>query len=310
MIAGMIFWGSWPTTYRLTTNWRIELLYWDFILGIFSSAILLAMTMGTYFGPFKFTTAVTESDPFLWLYAIAAGALWNCGNLLLILGVSLVGLSVAFPVSIGLALVIGVIGSYLVMPRGNPVLLFSGVALVFLAILLNSVAYWVSTRKAKTVSIKGLTICFISGIVFSVFGPLIGKALSSAGSSGPYGVTCLFTLGALISTPILMWCFMKHPTDGPALRWKDYSEGSWRNHAAGFLGGLIWAMGTTFTFVSASAVGIALAYAIGQTNPLIAALWGTFVWREFKGAPNLAYGFLAVMFACYLGGLFCLASSY
>jgi glucose uptake protein len=310
MLAGMFFWGSWPNTYKLTRNWRVELFYWDYAFGIFLTSIIIGLTLGTLFGPRTFAADLAGADHSAWLYAIVAGALWNCGNVLLMFGVSLVGLAVAFPLSIGLALVVGVIGSYMVMPRGNPVLLYFGVAMVFIAVVFNSLAYRAAAKSKQKASKAGLIVCLLAGILFSGFGPLVGKALSSANPLGPYGVTFLFTLGALISTVPIMAYFMRHPVEGSPLGWQDYRKGTAREHAAGLLGGFFWGLGTTFTFVPASLVGIAVAYAIGQVNPLIAALWGVFVWREFKGAPSRAHALLGFMFLLYFGGLLLLASSF
>lgn len=310
MILGMVFWGSWPNTYKLTRNWRFELFYWDYALGIFLTSILVALTLGTLFGTPTFRQSFLAADRSAWLYALLAGVVWNCGNILLVAGVALVGMAVAFPVAIGLALVLGVIGSYLVMPRGNPVLLFVGVAWVFLAVILNSLAYRSAAASRPTVSRAGLWVCFLAGVLFSGFGPLVGKALSSPNPLGPYGITFLFTLGALISTGPVMVYFMRHPVEGPPLARADYQQGTAGQHAAGLLGGFIWGLGTTLTFTAASMVGIALAYAIGQANPLVAALWGVFVWREFRGAPTKSRILLAVMFVLYLAGLIFLASSF
>ncbi len=310
MLAGMIFWGSWPNTYKLTRNWRVESFYWDYAFSIFLSSILIGLTLGSFFGPKTFVEDLRGADHSAWFYAAAAGALWNCGNLLMMFGVALVGLAVAFPLAIGLALVFGVIGSYIVMPRGNLTLLCVGVAMVLAAVVFNSLAYRAATKSKQKVSKTGLFVCLMAGVLFSGFGPLVGKALSSTRPLGPYGVTFFFTSGALISTLVLLSYFMRHPIDGTPMSWKDYRNGTGREHAAGLLGGFFWALGTTFTFVPASMVGIALAYAIGQANPLIAALWGVFVWREFKGAPGKAHVLLGFMFLLYLGGLLSLASSF
>lgn len=310
MLAGMVFWGSWPNTYKLVRGWRVELFYWDYVFGIFVSSIVIGLTLGTFFGPKTFVTELLAADHSAWLYALAAGALWNAGNVLLMFGVALVGLAVAFPLSIGLALVVGVIGSYVVMPRGNLTLLSVGVAMVFVAIILNSLAHRAAAKKEHQPSLGGLAICLSAGVLFSGFGPLVGKALSSRVSPGPYGVTFLFTLGALISTVPLMTYFMRHPIQGASVSWEDYRKGTGWEHAAGLLGGVVWTLGTTCSFVPASMVGIALAYAIGQANPLIAAFWGAFVWHEFKGASGRAHALLGFMFLFYCLGLLFLTSSF
>lgn len=258
MIAGMIFWGSWPNTYKLTQRWRIELYCWDYAFGIFLTSIIVGLTLGTFYGKTTFTGNLRGANHSAWVYAAAAGALWDRGNILMMLGVSLVGLAVAFLLSIGLALVFGAVGSYMVMPRGSPVLLFAGVAMVFIAVIFNSLAY----RAAKTGSENkqkvlqpGLAACLIAGTLLSGFGPLVGKSLSTQQPLGPYGVTFYFTLGALFSTVPLPAYFMRHPLEGEALSRSDYRKGRPRDHAAGLIGAFLWGLGTTFTFIEATSAG-------------------------------------------------------
>lgn len=312
MLCGMFFWGAWPNSYKLTRNWRFELFYWDYAIGIFLTSIVIGLTVGTFLGNAPtYLNNIAGADCSAWLYAIAAGALWNIGNVLLVMGVALVGMAVAFPLSIGLALVCGVIGSYVVMPRGNPAMLFTGVAMVFVAVILNSLAYRAkAVEQKKAVSKSGLMACVASGIFFSGFGPLVGKALSTARPLGPYGICTFFTFGALLTTVPMMMHFMRHPVEGAPLGLADYFEGTAKEHGAGLLGGFIWGLGTASTFVPAGMVGIALAYAIGQANPLIAALFGVFIWHEFKGAPRRANVLLGFMFLLYVVGLLTLALSF
>ncbi len=198
------------------------------------------------------------------------------------------------------------------MPRGNPVFLGIGVAMVFAAVLLNSLAYRAAAghREKQTTPKAGLVLCLIAGALFSGFGPLVGKSLSTAVPLSPYGVCLFFTLGALLTTIPMMTYFMRHPVEGTPLTLQHYLAGSSSQHLAGLVGGFIWGLGTTSTFVGANSVGIALAYAIGQANPLIAALWGVFVWHEFKGAPGKARVLLAFMFLLYVSGLSVLAASF
>lgn len=311
MFLGMFFWGSWPNTYKLTRNWRFELFYWDYALGIFLTSLLVGFTMGTLGGGSQtFWHNLLSADRSAWIYALLAGGLWNLGNILLVAGLAMVGLAVAFPVSIGLALVLGAIGSYLVTPRGNPILLFAGVGMVVIAVIVNSIAYRCAAPSRKKTPSSGLWICLASGILFSGFGPLLAKALSVAHPVSPYGASALFTLGALITTVPAMKYFMRHPVEGAPLSRADYQKGTTAEHAAGLLGGFVWGLGTTFTFVPMAMVGTALAYAIGQSNPLVAALWGVFVWKEFHAAPKKSRVLVGTMFALYVLGLLLLTLSF
>ena len=311
MLLGMFFWGSWPNTYKLTTGWRFELFYWDYALGIFLTAVLVGLTLGTFGGgPQSFWQNLVSADHSAWAYALIAGGLWNLGNILLVAGVSLVGLAVAFPLSIGLALVVGAIASYLVAPRGDPLLLFGGVATVCLAVIVNSLAYRSAAASRQRASKAGLSVCLLSGILFSGFGPLLAKALSSPRPLGSYGVNVLFTLGALVTTVPSMTYLMRHPVEGVPIDGSDYWRGTRIAHTAGLCGGLVWGLGTTCTFVPMAMVGTALAYAIGQSNPLVAALWGVFIWKEFHGVPTKSKLLLALMFALYISGLILLTLSF
>jgi glucose uptake protein len=310
MLFGMFCWGSWPNTYNFTRGWRFELFYWDYAAGIFLTSLLVGLTLGTFFGRQTFWQNLLAADPEALIYACLAGALWNIGNILLVAGVASVGLAVAFPVSIGMALVIGVVGSYLVAPRGNPALLFAGVALVCSAVIVNSFAHRSAAAAKQEVSPSGLWVCLASGVFFSGFGPLIAKALTAPRPLAPYGVNVLFTFGALVTTVPVMTYFMRHPFSGQPVSVMDYRRGTSGEHAAGLFGGFVWGLGTTFTFVPMTMVGTALAYAIGQSNPLVAALWGVFIWHEFRDAPKRSQMLLAAMFVLYIAGLLFLTASF
>lgn len=302
MLVGMFCWGSWANSIKLA-KWRFELFYWDYSLALFLTSVAVGLTLGSSFGSETYLQNLLSADRSAWLYAALAGIVWNLGNVLLTAGVGMVGIAVAFPVAVGMSLVLGVIGSYILAPRGNPILLFAGVLLVFFAVGVNSLAYRSAASSRPKVSKGGLLICVASGVLFSGFGPLLTKAFSTTHSLGPYGVISLFTLAALASTVPIMIYMMRHPVEGALLGWADYSKGSASQHFSGLLGGLVWTLGMTCLFVPQKMVGTALAYAIGMSCPLIAALWGVFIWREFRGAPRRSQALLAVMFALYCGGL-------
>jgi glucose uptake protein len=309
MLAGMFCWGSWPNSVKLAKNWRFELFYWDYALWLFLTSVLLGLTMGSFFKSETYLQNLFAANRSAWLFAMLAGIVWNLGNVLLTAGVVLVGIAVAFPIAVGMSLIFGVIGSYIISPHGNPVLLFSGVALVFVAVAVNSLAYKSAAASKQKVSKSGLLISVVSGILFSGFGPLLTKAFSSVPQLSPYGVISLFTLGALVCTVPVMSYMMRHPVEGPPVSRSDYSKGSKAAHAAGILGGFVWTLGMTLLFVPQEIVGTALAYGIGMSCPLVAALWGVFVWREFRGAPRTSYVLLGLMFTLYCGGLLLQAMS-
>lgn len=303
MFIGMFLWGSWLNTLKLTRNWRFELFYFDYALGIFLTSVLVGLTLGTWYGVDTYWVNLHAANRTAWLYAFLAGIVWNAGNILLTAGVSIVGMAVAFPATIGLALVVGVTGGYVVTPRGNPVFLFVGVAVVFLAVIASSLAYRSAASSRHKVSKVGMPVCLFSGILFSVVGPLLAKASSGSPSLGTYGLISLFTLGGLLSTFPLMAYLMKHPLDEAPLTVSDYWKGSLGQHVAGLAGGVLWTMGTTCVLVPQSMVRTALAYSIGHSNALVAVLWGVLVWREFRGAPAQSLVLAGLTFVLYFVGL-------
>jgi glucose uptake protein len=304
----MACWGSWANAHRLARNWRFELFYWDYSFGMVVFALLAAVTLGTGFGNPTWWDNLLEAERATWWLAAGAGAVWNVGNILLVAAITLVGIAVAFPIAVGMALVLGAISSYLVMPRGNPLLLSAGVALVFVAVIVNSLAYHAAARGEKKPR-GGLWLCVLAGLLITVPGPLVAKAFSAERALSAYGVMVFFTLGALLSSAVMLPVVMRKPFEGPPLGAAEYVQGTLREHASGVLGAAVWSIGSMVNFIGAEKVGVALAYSIGQANPLVAALWGICVWKEFRGAPGRAHAFLALMFLFYLAGLIVLARS-
>jgi len=310
MLAGMVCWGSWANAYKLTPHRRFELFYWDYVIGVFLTAMICALTFGSSFGSPAFIENLLGASRISTVYALLAGVVLNCGNVLLMAGIALAGMAVAFPIALGLSIVVSTALSYMVNPKGNPAFLFAGVALVFVAVVLSSLAYRARERGAAKPPGKGLLVCGAAGILFCGFAPMVAKSFASPQPVGPYGAAVLFTAGALLSTFPLMGYFMRRPVEGSPLAGAEFWKSSSLDHLAGLLGGVIWGLGTVLTFAAADFVGMALAGAIGQANCMVAAVWGVFVWREFRDAPLKPKLFLAAMFAFYLGGIGAIALSH
>ena len=310
MLIGMIGWGSWGNAYKMTPKRRFELFYIDYVTGTFLIALIGALTMGSWFGAPTFLDNLRSASVESCAYALLAGCVLNFGNILLTAGIALVGMAVAFPIALGLSIVASTFLSYMIAPRGNPVPLFAGVALVFVAVVFSSLAYRARGTDGAKPSRKGLLLCLFSGILFSGFAPLVAKAFSVGSPVSPYGAAVLFTAGALASTfPLMAW-FMRRPVEGPPLGPGDFFRSTWREHWVGLVGGFVWGTGTVLTFVAAGFVGMALAGAIGQANSLVAAIWGVFVWREFAGAPARSKLWLTLMFLFYVSGIVSIAFSH
>jgi glucose uptake protein len=300
MIATAFCWGSWANTYKGVKNFRFELFYWDYAIGIFVISLILALTMGnTGTDASNFWTNVRAADNSNIGYAMIAGAIFNLANLLLVAGIDIAGLSIAFPVSIGIALVVGVVLTYLREPKGSALMLGAGVLCAIVAVIMDGKAYGQLPVANRAISRKSITICVVSGVLMGLWSPISTHAMRTGNSLGPYSLAVFFTLGALLSCFIWNIYFMKHPLVGEPVAFSGFFKAPASAHLLGLLGGFIWGIGTVFSLVAGNSIGFAIAYAIGQSAPMVAALWGVFVWKEFAGANKTARAYLALMFAFY-----------
>jgi len=303
MIGSALFWGSWANTYKGVKNYRFELFYWDYAVGIFLISLILALTMGsTGNDSSSFLNNVRSADTQDIVMAMIGGAIFNLANLLLVAGMDMVGIAIAFPLAIGIALAVGVILSYALQPRGNAMLLAVGVVCALVAVFLDGKAYGSLAITGKQVSKKSIIVCIVSGVLMGLWAPFMARAMTHAQNGdplGPYSGAVFLTLGALLSCFIWNIYFMKKPLVGEPVSFSGFFQTSISNHLLGLLGGLLWGVAMVFNLVAASFTGVAISYAIGQSAPMIAALWGIFVWKEFAGAPSKAKLYLVGMFAFY-----------
>jgi glucose uptake protein len=330
LFLSMICWGSWANMQKLSGKWRFELFYFDYAFGVILIAVIAAFTFGTLgFDGFTFMDDMLNSGKRYWLMGFGAGVIFNLANMLLVAAISVAGLAVAFPVGIGLALIIGVIWNYLIRPQGHPILLFGGCVLVVGAIIVDAIAYKamevirleqrVQAGKAKStrkrVSLRGVFLSLASGVLMGSFYPLIvmGKSAEWGGTAGdngmgPYAIGFVFALGILFSTFVFNLFFMNLPVQGEPLELLDYFKGKPKLHLLGWAGGAIWCIGTLANFVASSApeevqVGPAISLALGQGAAMVSALWGLLAWKEFEGADSRIKSLLVIMFALFIAGL-------
>ena len=314
----MLCWGSWGNTQKLAAkSWRYELFYWDYVIGMVLFALLLAFTLGS-FGH--------DGEPFLqnikgvsaanWGWILLGGVIFNASNILLSASTSIAGMSVAFPLGVGLALVLGVANNYIVNHTGNPALLAAGVALVVVAIVCNGIA---SGKKGGSdvggaERRKGVILALVAGVLMSFFSSFVMRGMGNVDAvadtakfaapyATPYTAAVIFTLGVLASNFLFNTVVMKKPFVGESVSYSQYFAGSAGTHLVGMLGGAIWCLGTALSYITSKAAGPAVSYALGQGAPMIAAIWGVFVWKEFKGSGKNVYALLGLMFLFFVAGL-------
>lgn len=153
-----------------------------------------------------------------------------------------------------------------------------------------------------------LVLCVVSGLLMSLWSPLSAVSMQGGGALTAYASFLFFALAVPISSPLFLalqrrdWVIPRVDAAHPTLH--GYTSGMrLRDHGWGFLGGVVWAMGTLANLVSGDAIGLALSYAVGQSAPMVATLWGLLYYREFHGAPRSAMGCLLLMFLFYAGAV-------
>jgi glucose uptake protein len=300
MITSAVCWGSWANTYKGVKNYRFELFYWDYAIGIFLISLILALTMGsTGNDANSFLNNVHSADTANIVSTLIGGAIFNLANLLLVAAIDMAGLAVAFPVSIGIALVVGVVSSYALQSRGNLGLLAAGVVCAVIAVIMDGKAYGSLASAGRSVSQKSIVTCVVSGVLMGLWAPFVAHAMTNGNTLGPYSIAVFLTLGALLSCSIWNVYFMKKPLVGEPVDFSGFFRGPISGHLLGLLGGVIWGTGMVFNLVAASFTGVAISYAIGQSAPMVAALWGVLAWKEFEGAGSKAKMYLGLMFVFY-----------
>lgn len=299
-IASAICWGSWANTYKGVKNYRFELFYWDYAIGIFLISLVLALTMGsTGHDASSFLNNVHSADNSNIFWTMVGGAIFNLANLLLVAAIDMAGLAVALPVSIGIALVVGVVLSYSLQPKGNLMFLSLGVVCALIAVILDGKAFG-SLGSGKSASRKSIIICVVSGVLMGLWNPFVAYGATRGNALTPYSSVVFLTFGALLSCFIWNVYFMKKPLAGEPVGFGGFFSGPPSGHLLGLFGGIIWGVGTVCNVVAGKSVGFAISYAVGQSAPMVGALWGVFVWKEFAGATSQGKLYLAMMFVFYL----------
>lgn len=306
MMLSMLCWGSWANTQKIDATRRFELFYLDYTFGLLAAAILFGLTLGRTdpSSANSFFANLRSSSTLSILEAFIGGAVFSIGNILLVAAISVAGMAVAFPVGAGLALVLGSLLNYFVSPTGNPVLIFGGIAMVCVAIGLDALAYRDLEGAGKS-SAKGILLSIGGGIGAGLFYPFVAKSLTGPAHLVPYTVNFVFALGALATAVPMSYLLMRKPVSGGPLGLHDYTAGDARVHAWGIAGGIVWGLGTIANFVASYVpmIGPATSFAMGEGNTMISALWGVFVWKEFKGANAHVKLLLGLMFLFFLLGL-------
>ena len=314
----MLCWGSWGNTQKLAAKtWRYELFYWDYVIGLLLFSLLSAFTLGSFGTEGRsFLDDLMQADGRNLFSAFLGGVVFNASNILLAAAVALCGMSVAFPVGVGLALVLGVLINYFGAAKGDPLFIFLGVALIAAAIVMNGLAYRMARTGKRKLTAKGLLISVAAGTIMAFFYRFVASSMDldsftapAAGKMTPYTAVVVFATGVFVSNFLFNTIAMKCPVEGTPVRPSEYFGGTFRTHLVGMLGGAIWCLGESFSMIASGKAGAAISYGLGQGATLVSAFWGILIWKEFRGAPGASVLCNAGMFVLFLAGLGLLISA-
>ena len=311
-VVTMLCWGSWANTQKLASRkWPFQLFYWDYCLGVVLLSFIMAFTLGSKGALGRgFITDISQISQRALIMAFLGGVVFNLANILLVAAIDIAGMAVAFPIGIGIALVEGVVINYIADQRGNAVVLFLGVAGITIAIILDAIAYKKLPSRGEKTSAKGIIISIVAGGLMGLFFYLVQASMvedfanPQAGKVGPYAAVVIFSIGLFLSSFLWNTMVMVKPFTGEPVRYRDYfKQGDTMLHLIGVLGGIIWGIGMSLVNIASGAAGDAISYGLGQGATMVAAIWGVFIWKEFKEAPKGTNKLLALMFTCYIAGL-------
>lgn len=316
-VISMICWGSWANTQKLAQKtWRFELFYWDLSIGLLLTALLAALTLGSFGNDGRpFLEDVAQASGSSIFNAMMGGVVWNLGNILLVAAIAVAGMSVGFPIGGGIAWILGIIVNFVLVimdkgePEGNVFLLFSGVGVIIAAIYLSMLSFRKLAKEQKKPSAKGILLSVGAGLLIAFFYGLVVKSLDNSfvtggtGNLTPFTGVFFFSVGVFVSTFVFNPIFMRYPVQGEPVKMKEYFKGDFKTHLTGVFGAFIWMSGMVVSFMAAGAANPAISYALSNAAPVVAILWGIFIWKEFKDAPKGTNTLLAMMFLLFIVGL-------
>jgi glucose uptake protein len=333
LLLSLFCMGTWIVMQKMTVQWRFELFYIDLTFGMVLTAVVAAFTFGT-----MDSTNLSFQDNFLFTayrkfaWALLAGVVFNLGAILLLAATVLSRMSVAFPISFGLALVVGAVWDFFSGVPGDAVPIFSGAVLLLATILLSALAFrwfidetqpapqrgFVPAPRSQRSSPRAkfavsLFLALASGIALGVSGPLVTESMSSEVGASAYGAFLLFSASALISSLFFVPFFLNFPVQGEPVQVRQYFKGTKKQHLLGLFAGILLGTGVLAKMVAAggnppSGVQPLLAYVLGGSAAVLAALWGLIPWREFKGASSRVVMMLLSGLVLYLAGVAVIAA--
>jgi glucose uptake protein len=329
MVLSLFCLGSWACTFKLAGKWRFELYYFDFTFGVMLFALIYAYTFGNLgYDGFNFMDSVMNAGKHEWLYAFAAGAIFNFGNVLMMAVVSMAGMTLAFPLALGTALILNLIVYWIAGWRAEPLHLWTGcvvVAVAMVAEALSRLRHEALARAGQAKStrrpgqFKEILTALAGGVLLGFVPTLQQKATVGGAGLGVYAVWVFFGLGVVVSTFAMSMFLLNVSMQGDELSVPAYIKSSPKQHFMGLAGGGLWCTGAIAGAVAyfanvlpgvhgglpegATPVGPVAVFVLGQSVALLAAFWGILVWKDEKGGDSVVRILTALTLLLFAGGV-------
>ncbi len=238
MITSAICWGSWANTYKGVKNYRFELFYWDYAIGIFLISLVGALTWeAAVHDSSSFLNNVHSADTSNILWTMVGGAIFNLANLLLVAAIDMAGLAVALPVSIGIALVVGTMLSYMLQPKGNATVPCDRRRLRADRRDSRRQGITAAWLRGRSVSRKSIVICIVSGVLMGLWTPFVTRSMAHVterNCARRLTASSFFLRSARCSRALSgILYFMKRPLVGEPVSFEDFFSGPPSGHLLG-----------------------------------------------------------------------------
>lgn len=323
MVLSLLCLGSWASAFKFAGKWRFELFYLDYAVGLMLAAVILAFTLGNSgYDGFNLMDDLQHAGKHQWFWVFLSGLIFNMGNMVLMAAVSVSGLAVAFPMGMGVALLVGSVLGISSEPAVNSLLLGLGCLLMVTSIVLNAASYRMMavaqheelarTGRAKSTrrpsAVKGIILAVLGGLLMGAFVPLTESARQGEVGLGPYALGFIFAIAVLFSSFVYDIFFINLPIAGEPLEFDSYLKGNLRQHLLGVGSGFVFYLGMlaawVCTSVPAAIQGDSTArFLLLHGWPVLTALWGIVVFKEYKGNDvrvKLLGTLMLVLFLCGL----------
>lgn len=320
LILSVLCWGSWAATLKKSA-WRFELYYIDFCMGALLAAIIASFTVGSM------GTDISVQDSFLLvakrpiLIAVASGAIFNLGNMLIVGSIEVGGMATAMPIGLAFSLIVSSIWNYVANQGSRPAMVFGGAALLLISVVFAAVAHSklqaarrksaaearaaldandpaAAARKKRSQEglgpggVLGTLLALAGGLLVGISFPITGMAMEGEwGFTNPFAVALLFSIGMLLSTFVYNLYFINLPVKGLPVSFFAYFTGTMGQHALALIGGIVWMVGTCSYMTAAAAqgdakAGVAFSQAVLHGAAFLSVLLGLSMWKEMEEAPG------------------------